>query len=154
MDKNILLNYHRIFVFMRHDIKQEVNRKIVDLLLDSLHKHVKNNDFVVEIRKMMMSMPNTENFNLLERDTDDKAVVDGEAEIRSILLYAVAEIKQLLKNKAYDEAYDIVDAIHALPEIFANDRANHLSEYWKIYIEPVRLKWGQKYFTEVSKYFN
>ena len=160
MDKNTLINYHRILVFIRYDIKRRVNEKIVDLLLSSLHEHINNSDFVVEMHKMMMTkgiryifMTNDESFNLLISDTDDNAVVEREDAIRNILLYSMTKIKMLLKIKAYDEAYDIIDAIHALPEIFANGRVTNLFDYWKIYIEPVRLTWGREYFTEVSRYF-
>ncbi|MBR1736692.1 MAG: hypothetical protein IJ736_06705 [Firmicutes bacterium] len=69
-----------------------------------------------------------------------------------ILSYASDEIIKLLKEKKYDMAYDFIDAIHSLPTTMLYENEVDTAEWKEIYIEPVRKKYGNKYFENTEKY--
>ncbi|MDR1203326.1 MAG: hypothetical protein LBL58_17085 [Tannerellaceae bacterium] len=120
-----------------------------------------NNSFIAEMEKVRAShnfQINTETKINLESDffignLDYDVEVEKSDEIEIILEYSLRRLKTLICNENYNEAYDLTDAIHALPEIYAEGRTDNLSNYWKIFIEPIREKWGYDYFNECEKLF-
>ena len=71
----------------------------------------------------------------------------------SVLKHTLEKLIFLLDKSEYEEAYDLTDAIHMLPEIVALQKIQYLHDYWNTHVEPLRLKWGIDYFQEYRAFF-
>ena len=154
MEKNFLINLHRLFVVIRNDINNPENKRIVEIILESLNEKAPNKNLIKKIK----SIDNKKSIALLKTKKKcffvlAKSNAVNYGDIHKILIYSVNKIQPLLIKGAYEEAYAVVDAIHCLPEIFADGRINNLGDYWTSYIEPIRDEWGKDYFNELHHIF-
>jgi len=138
LKKDFLVNLFRICIFIRSDIKRFKNEEILEIVLKSW------NDKII-LSEIVNELP------LVNTQKDFDIYVDYVLE--KFLLHAFERLKTLLKNKLYEEAYDLVDAIHGLPELLLRQEIKHMRDFWNVYIEPMRRKWGDCYFQEFKGFF-
>ena len=157
MDKNVLINMHRILVYIRSDIKYVFNESILDLLIAAVKMDEPNIEFVRNINKLVAEKSKIKSFFTKKNIVKFSELVDGNStenrlnsSINEILVYAFNKAKELLANKQYEIAYDLVDAIHVLPETYSESKVEQLDNYWKVYIAPFRDKWGDDFFSSFS----
>lgn len=89
----------------------------------------------------------------IRNNTDiDKCIIELKASLMGtnsdlyvLLLVFVSEIEALINDGRYEQAYDFVDAIHALPEI-ADGKQKNMVQYWNNFIVPYEKKWLTEYF--------
>lgn len=62
-----------------------------------------------------------------------------------ILSTACEELIQLLKDKKYERAYDLVDCIHCLPDIIADNNFTITKSYWKTNLHCYRKNWNNNF---------
>ncbi|MBP2000776.1 hypothetical protein J2Z69_001807 [Paenibacillus shirakamiensis] len=67
-----------------------------------------------------------------------------------IVNLVIEEIKDLILLNKYQQAYDLIDAIHCLPEIIVLQNWNE-RDYWKNFIYPYREKWDSYFLVDVEQ---
>ncbi len=64
-----------------------------------------------------------------------------EEQVYSFLFVCVSEIEKLVQDEKLNQAYDLVDCIHVIPDIVESSNRDWKS-YWEIYVEKYVLDWG------------
>ena len=68
------------------------------------------------------------------------------------LLEAICnELRIMLQNNQWEQAYDFVDAIHCLPSVVVRSRYRIPVSYINIYIMPYCKKWQHEFDTVIKK---
>lgn len=62
-----------------------------------------------------------------------------------VISSALEKIRELVGSDRFEEAYDLADAVHALPEI-ASTPDRDMMAYWNDFIVPYREKWHSDFF--------
>lgn len=85
--------------------------------------------------------------------SEKKALVAyfGEGFEKEILLYAISSLQTFLMSEQYSIAEDFADAVHNLPELFLMPYVP--KQYWRVFIEPFREKYGEQYFKTYQREF-
>lgn len=73
-------------------------------------------------------------FNLLE-------AVKNEIPLYSFLFASVSQIKSLIQDENYNQAFDLADCIHVVPDIAVSSHRDW-KLYWEIYVEKYMNDWG------------
>lgn len=66
---------------------------------------------------------------------------DSEELLHKIIGSALAEAERLINEGSFENAYDLVDAVHCLPEI-AECPDRDMKAYWRSHIKRYHKKWG------------
>lgn len=151
-----MLGITRIFIIIRSQIKNTYNVSILgevckyclmlkysgaiefDKFRDTIIKIVKNDAEMCEYLENALKMNNID------------VVTDNESEIfryLPVISDSALEICNLLRDKKFDNAYDLIDAIHCLPEAIINKSQWSPKEFWEIYIHPYREKWDNNFLS-------
>ena len=160
MEKPFLLNLHRLFVYIRSDIERVENKAILETAITTLEND-SNNDFLVDSFKKLHLYESNINHtvediaicDIIQTNNIDNGIVYSKEKLKEMLLYAMEKLLYLLHKKAYEEAYDLTDAIHVLPELIAQEICENNDSFWEVYIEPIRHKWNIDYFDDYRDYF-
>lgn len=59
----------------------------------------------------------------------------------------------ILNNSLFDQAHDLVDSYHCLPEIIADNHFTIPKSYWKTFVKEYRKKWNREYLRKEQKEF-
>jgi hypothetical protein len=51
----------------------------------------------------------------------------------------------------YERVYDLVDSVHCVPDIIAENNFSITKSYWKTHIESYRKKWDKTFLREEQK---
>ena len=60
----------------------------------------------------------------------------------ALLLQELEQLEKLLVAGKIEQAYDLADAIHLLPEIILKNDGRIPNDYYDIYLEPYRKRWN------------
>lgn len=154
MEKEILENIHRLLVKIRYNIYDETNIVLLDIIGETLNNNYSNKEMINLLRQRLNNwsylLKLQETFN---SDNVNSELSDNELDLfRKVLNYSISKAKFYLVEQKYDIAYDIIDAIHIFPEIIVRSNKRTLKKFWKLYIEPVYLKWNKAIFDEIKNY--
>lgn len=72
-------------------------------------------------------------------------------QVYQLLIKACETFKQLLDEEKYEEAYDLADSIHCLPDIIAENHFSVTNSFWKTHIEVYRKKWDKTFLRSEEK---
>lgn len=145
---SFMLSFHRIFVFIRYQIKNEYNYNIMKVVykysLDVNRNIFEFENFKTEILEIVKSDKDAKDFlnNALNIDFKDYTT-NNLTEIYKylpVLSDAMLEICTQLKDNCYDQAYDLVDSIHYLPEALLDKKKWDAKAFWRTYNK----RYGQK----------
>ena len=142
LKKSFLINLYKAFVFIRSDIQRFENKKIIGALINIFSN---STDYDVYIKALPID------FSIVSCEIDVEVYMPES--FREIFLYTLKKLNNLLNNMLYEEAYDLVDAVHGLPELIALQRTQNLEDFWDIYIEPIQCKWNIEYLQEFKAVF-
>lgn len=73
------------------------------------------------------------------------------ARIYELLIRVCNDLKVTLMEGDYLKADDLVDCIHCLPDIIAENNFSVTKSYWKTYVESYRKKWDKTFLIEEQK---
>ena len=155
-----MLGFQRIFINIRSQIRNPYNISLLEQVSKYCLK-LKDEDaiefelFRIEIYGNVSSDLETYEFleNALKMDCISY-VTDNLGEISrylSVLSDAALEICALLRQENFERAYDLVDAIHCLPEAIMSKKQWNSKAFWKIYIKPYREKWDNNFLSIQEK---
>ena len=141
------------FVLIRADIKSESNSEVIKSIVDVLQ----NVEVMYEenqIRKAIQNIDNLDRerwqfvFHLNVYVNHDNL---KNSSIYAVLISACKRLLKTLSEKNYEEAYDLVDCIHCLPEIIADNRFEITKTFWNANIKEYRHKWDKDFLVVEQK---
>ena len=155
-----MLGFQRIFIIIRSQIRSHYNISLLEQVSKYCLK-LKDEEaiefeiFRNEIFRILNDNLETNEFleNALKIDCISY-VTDNLGEINrylSVLNDTALEICTLLRHENFDRAYDLVDAIHCLPEAIMSKKQWNSKAFWKIYIRPYRKKWDNSFLSIQEK---
>ena len=150
-----LLDLSAIFKLMRSDISNENNATILTKVIDILSKG--ETDYIDnQIRMALASISSLDkekwqfvyynNFYVTYKFLKNKIIY-------SILIQSCIEIKEALANHELEKAYDLLDCIHCLPEIIADNKLKIPKNYWKTHVAIYRKKRDKMFLLNEEKLY-
>lgn len=153
ISNNDLYDLSAVLTMIRNDVQHEMNAIVLSRILQILKSPI---------------MPCTENqirYNIrtvcdIDVERWKFAYVDNHYTyckiLKNNLLYQVLikicrELKWLLGENKYSQAYDLVDATHCLPIIIADNSFSIPRSYWKSYMRVYRQKWDKHFLLVEEK---
>ena len=152
LSNNDLYDLSAVFKEIRSNILYEYNTAILKKLIEILE-----NESLYEenqIRKALASIGKLEENKWLfvyynNLYTYRRLLKDST--IYRILIYACSTLKSLFEIGDFEQADALVDSIHCLPEIIAENQFHIPYTYWKTYILPYRKRWNKTFLLSEEK---
>lgn len=155
-----MLGFQRIFILIRSQIIGPYNIS----LLEKISKYslklkeesaIQFEMFKAEILKIVNEntemrgfLENALNIEYISFVTDNLSEING---YLSVISDTALEICKHLKHDNFDRAYDLVDAIHCLPEAIMSKKHWNSKAFWKTYFMPYRKKWDNNFLSIKEK---
>lgn len=127
MNRISIENIKTTAVYIRFDIKNELNIKLADIIINSLNGTITNNEMCEKICEIRPDIKLDETFL-------ENANIGN---IKDFLLYSFTLLKDNLLNENFNAAYDIVDMIQGLPEYKYFKNKSNMKRYYKTHIQPI-----------------
>ncbi len=144
---NDLYDLSAVFINIRRYIKFEHNIEIlnaVSKLLDINNLDCTEN----QLRKSLAKIQglNEECWSFIKHDNVYvyRRYIKNPA-LKTTLLSCVKELTNVLNDRNYDKAYDLVDCIHCLPNIISECDLSITKSYWRINLRNYRRKWDKNF---------
>ena len=147
MDKSFLINVSRVFVAVRFDIKFPANNELVSIVKYHWDNGGFNKSFMEEVFSSNVIMNSEWEALSLSDATSTRVWVDQN--YMRIISRALSDVIRLLYKSSYQQAYDIVDAFHWLPELIALGDKIDIVRFFSSYIMPLDRKWGTSFTEEL-----
>jgi hypothetical protein len=160
MHKNIaylLVSINRIFAFLIvKKVKVPYNIDILKIikkytLLDVINEsndYCKFKDDILNIGSLdndaKTFLKSALNFDTTSVNTDN---VDEIRRYLPIISETISEICKQININNLNNAYDLIDAIHCLPEALLEKKVWNPKDYWDIYINAYRKKWNSQFLS-------
>lgn len=140
---------------IRSDIENEINEKILSKIILVLDEKMVETIFEEnQIRKSVAEVIDLDeerwkwvycnNLYVNIRLIKDK-------QIYRLLKKTCSQLHCEINRKNYEKSFDLVDCIHCLPNIIADNNFTVPKKYWKIYVKPYRKKWDSFFLKEEQK---
>ena len=153
ISKNDLYDISAAFVVIRSKIRYELNGVILSEIIQVLKlgsQALEDN----QIRKAIASIENLDQerwYFVYHNNLYVNRWLLKNEQIYQLLIKVCDTLKQLLEEKKYERAYDLVDTIHCLPDIIAENHFLVTKSYWKTYVESYRKKWDKLFLKREEK---
>ena len=146
MNKSILINFHRIMVFLRSDIKNKRNNDILYILIQTFDGLINNKEMCDAIVKIMPDWKT----QLIREESENIFIQE---KVIEFVKKAMEIARDNLSTNEFDIAYDIADILHVLPDIVIQNEKKGLKKYWTVYIERFNKKWQCDVLARFKGYF-
>lgn len=146
MNENMLINFQRIMVFLRSDIKNKRGKDILCILIRAFDGLINNKEMCDEIVKIMPDWK----AQLIYRGYEYHFIQEGIIDFVRIAIQIMGDSLSLNK---FDMAYDIADMLHVLPDVVIQKGKKGLKKYWKVYVERFNNKWKYCDLAKLKGYF-
>ena len=130
MCNNFLENMHRILVYVRSDIYNNENIELVRILSLCISENMSNDDMVNQITNISPVLKQ----QLILQDDE---IYQLNTEAKDYVLNSLQIILNELKEKDYDLAYEMVDALHVFPHVVITNDKRQIKSYWKVFVKPI-----------------
>ncbi|NLE05803.1 MAG: hypothetical protein GX638_13525 [Crenarchaeota archaeon] len=141
------------FTRIRHDIHYPLNIEILNRIIAVLDESFPCSG-ENQIRKAISTIKDLDEelwyFVYTNNVYVNHALVKNQA-IYDILIKSCKAIKESIEEEKFEKAYDLVDAVHCLPDIIADNHFKITESYWEIYIKPYRIKWDKRFLMKEQK---
>jgi len=148
MDKNFILNIYIIFITVRFKIDHPASRELIKLLRCNLLREGKNDTFVNDILNSTILKENKDYD--IHMSYEKSIAVNVEPYFTKLYMHILDRLVKLLDEHEFEQAFDIVDAFHWLPESIAYERKIYYVDFFSIYVVPLGKKWGDSLVNELS----
>lgn len=143
-----------VLILIRNDIYQMTNTSVLSQIIKVLND--KDNDGENQIRMAISAVEglNHEQWSFVyHKNVYVNHLLLKRAEIYDLLVNLLQSVSCHLEKKEFDQAYDLVDSIHCLPEIIADNNFSVPRSFWKTYAKSYRSKWDKDFLKlEQKKY--
>ena len=152
-----LFDMSEVFCQIRFNIKYELNSAIVAKLIELLGNRDENNgsdgnsvrNALAEIEELAKQTF----YYVYHKNIYFHLEFLKNELIYAILFEACKKLKEALDEKNFDKAYDLVDAIHCLPDIIAEQHMSITDSYWKSHINFYRDKWDKRFLVSQQQLY-
>ena len=157
---NFLIGTQRILIFVRSDIAKPINAIILKVILKFISSYLLLNtvdfesfkseiisihDLDKDVLEFLLNALSTNNINI---KTDNFIEIN---KYMYVMKDSIIEICTHIDQGNTDRAYDLVDAIHCLPEALLNKKQWNSKRYWETYINTYRRKWDETFLRDKEK---
>lgn len=150
MNESMLINFYRIMIKLRFDIKRKENKDILCILIGAFEGLMNNKEMCNAIVKIVPDWEAQLKYEEAEYYLIQKERIE-------FIKAAIHIMRDNLNTNKFDIAYDIADMIHVFPDIVVQQKKKHWRrcwrKYWKVYVEPFHKKWNCDTFVEYKKFF-
>lgn len=147
-----LYDISQAFIGMRADIKYDKNIFILQNIIKVLRS---NNSYEPnQIRNTLAEIPDLDrekweyvyhqNLYVYHSPLKNQKIIN-------ILIKSCEELIIALQSKNFDSAWDLVDTIHCLPDIIAENKFSITKSYWKSHVKYYRDKWDKNFLKDEQK---
>ncbi len=144
------------FVSIRINIKYELNSIILHEIVKVLCFYDKTYEDN-QIRKAIASINNLDKerwYFVYHNNIYVRHQLLKEEAIYQLLIKVCNLLIQLLEDEEYENAYDLVDTIHFLPDIIADNNFTIKQSYWNTLVKDYRDKWDKNFLLKEQKELN
>lgn len=145
MDKSLMINIHRILVFIRFDIRNPINIKLLESIVECIREKSGNGK--------LLEILSDEQHIIKQLLLEESELYENRNNIDEFLLIILEDILNMLNSGDYDIAYEMVDLIHILPELIISNNKKDLRVYWKLNIKQYSKKKKNDLAKKSKKYF-
>ena len=146
------LNY--LITLIRNNIKDPLNIKVLKKAIEAVNKEV-NPMPINHIRKYLSQIEDLNDpkwhFVFIENFYTQSATIIKKADINKFISDILENILRLLTVENYEQAYDLADLAHAIPQILAEFNGAITKSYWKHRIDLYRKKWDKDFLSDYQK---
>jgi len=151
-----LYDLQYLLILVRNDIKNPINAKVLTKTIEAVNNFT-DSPQVNCIRKNLSQIENLGDpkwsFVFVDNYYTLPCRIIKKPYINKFLSEILSNILNLLITGNYDQAYDLSDLAHAIPEMLAEFNGFIAKSYWKHNIELYREKWDKEFFKEYQKDF-
>ena len=145
-----------VLTLVRNDIKYSLNIELLEIIIMAIN-HKYDSYQVNNIRKHLYQIKNLDDerwsFVKIENFYTKSSNIIKTPNVNEFLSEILNNIMILLDKGEYEQAYELADVAHAIPEIMANYNGKITKSYWKHQIEPYGRKWDCIFFKKYQKEF-
>ncbi len=144
MENNLLIDLTALLVGLRADIRAANGAAMVQTALTALESNQTSAAFAnaLLINAGVAMSSNRRGKPLPVKDIDHPP-------LRQLLLRSFRQLSQLLTSRQYEQAYDLTDTIHFLPELFGREQLLHRNDYTTCFVKPYTAKWHDDLFDKM-----
>ena len=140
--QNELYDLGFVIKLIRSEIDDPNNVAVLELILlmfENPDQLIENN----QIRKTLCQISQlSEKWEFVRHENYYvRTLIFKDRTIQTELYVALTNLKLLLQSKKYEQAFDLADALHALPEIIVDNGGKVPDSYRKTFIIPYQKKW-------------
>lgn len=150
--KNDLYDIGFALSIIRNTIREKDNPTILSQIITVLESNELTNDN--QIRKVISHVEGIDselwNFAFHNNVYVVHQMVKNTA-LYSLLIKIMQCLKSQLLNEDYERAYDLLDCIHCLPTIIADNNLIIPKSFWNTYVRGYREKWDRSFLLHEQK---
>ena|GEM_PF-6955036 len=148
MDKIFIVNVYVVFTAVRLRINQPDCIELLRVLRDNLASGGDNESFISNVQ-VSETLKDVASEIGLHNETSAKIKIAPA--FSRLYVYISDVVIKLLEEHSFEQAYDIIDAFHWLPESLANERKVDYVEFFVVYVMPLGEKWGKDLVNELLR---
>lgn len=139
---------------IRNDIYQRTNASVLSQITKTLDDKDNNGENQIRIAISTVEGLNHDQWYFVyHKNVYVNHPLLKRAEIYDLLIDLLQSVTGYLEKKEFEQAYDLVDSIHCLPEIIANNNFSVPKLFWKTYEKGYCSKWDKGFLKlERKKY--
>ena len=154
IDKNDLYDIAFSLVTIRNNIYEKSNMQVLHEIINALQTedNVEDN----QIRKIISSIEGLDCdrwFFVYHNNIYVNHQVLKNTNIYGLLVKLLQTLYCLINQEKFDEAYDLVDSFHNLPEIIADNHLTIPKSVWKTFLKCYRNKWDDNFLLLEQKHY-
>lgn len=88
---------------------------------------------------------NEEKENVCKLISNVNDLLETDRFLDSLISAVLLRVRELIISDEFEQAYDLVDVIHALPEISITQNRD-MAAYWRDFVVPYHTKWSSDFF--------
>lgn len=136
MRTNDWINIERIMVFLRFNIKDKTNIDILTIIKSFANAEITEEKFYTAIFDIREKWKN----QLINSETNNKMIHDAEECL--FLIKFISYAIQSIEESNFFKAYDIIDMLHAFPEVVLNGEDDSKKNFERVYLLTIIKKWN------------
>lgn len=140
--QNELYDLSFVISLIRSEITNPNNISVLNLilpLLENTSQLVENNS----IRKALLHLTqlNAKWEFIKYENYYVKTLIFKDTAVQKELFLSLSELRALLQAQKFDQAFDLADTLHVLPEIIADNKGKIPNSYQKAFKKPYQKRW-------------
>lgn len=149
MSDLFLLNLEKIFIYIRYDLERIENRNIILCVINIINEfECDNNELCKQIKSLSLELGKC---IILSNKIDIK--IANRMVYGQFLIDTLNFFLRLLNDNEYEKSYDVIDILHAVPNVIIVNEKKSKRLFYKTYIKRFSKKWKEHYFDKVKVLF-